>query len=292
MGALIAVVILAGRTLAPLTQVAQALTRVNTARTAFKTINELMKKPKDRDDNDNPLSRPNLKGEIEFKNVTFSYPGAKEPTIRDLSFKISPGDRVAILGKMGSGKSTIARLIAGLYEPDVGSILIDGVDLRQIDQADIRRNIGFMLQETWLFSGTVKENIQMGFVQYSDEHLLNVAKISGVDEFVRHNPAGYDFNLKERGEGLSGGQKQSINLARAILHNPALLILDEPTSSMDTATEKMIIDNLIDWSKDKTLVAITHRNSLVKVATRVIILDRGVIIADDTPDKLLGQKTT
>ena len=193
---------------------------------------------------------------------------------------------------MGSGKSTIARLIAGLYEPDVGSILIDGVDLRQIDQADIRRNIGFMLQETWLFSGTVKENIQMGFVQYSDEHLLNVAKISGVDEFVRHNPAGYDFNLKERGEGLSGGQKQSINLARAILHNPALLILDEPTSSMDTATEKMIIDNLIDWSKDKTLVAITHRNSLVKVATRVIILDRGVIIADDTPDKLLGQKTT
>ena len=151
MGALIAVVILAGRTLAPLTQLAQALTRVNTARTAFKTINELMKKPKDRDDNDNPLSRPNLKGEIEFKNVTFSYPGAKEPTIRDLSFKISPGDRVAMLGKMGSGKSTIARLIAGLYEPDVGSILIDGVDLRQIDQADIRRNIGFMLQETWLF---------------------------------------------------------------------------------------------------------------------------------------------
>ncbi len=292
MGALIAVVILAGRTLAPLTQLAQALTRVNTARTAFKTINELMKKPKDRDDNDNPLSRPNLKGEIEFKNVTFSYPGAKEPTIRDLSFKISPGDRVAMLGKMGSGKSTIARLIAGLYEPDVGSILIDGVDLRQIDQADIRRNIGFMLQETWLFSGTVKENIQMGFVQYSDEHLLNVAKISGVDEFVRHNPAGYDFMLKERGEGLSGGQKQSINLARAILHNPALLILDEPTSSMDTATEKMIIDNLINWSEDKTLVAITHRNSLVKVATRVIILDKGVIIADDTPDKLLGQKTT
>ena len=132
----------------------------------------------------------------------------------------------------------------------------------------------------------------MGFVQYSDEHLLNVAKISGVDEFVRHNPAGYDFMLKERGEGLSGGQKQSINLARAILHNPALLILDEPTSSMDTATEKMIIDNLINWSEDKTLVAITHRNSLVKVATRVIILDKGVIIADDTPDKLLGQKTT
>ncbi len=292
MGALIAVVILAGRTLAPLTQLANALTRVNSARTSFKAINELMKRPKDRDDNDNPLSRPNLTGEIEFKNVTFSYPGAKEPTLRDLSFKIKSGEKVAILGKMGSGKSTIARLIAGLYEPDVGSILIDGVDLRQIDQADIRRNVGFMLQDTWLFSGSIKENIQMGFVQYSDEHLLNVSKISGVDEFVRHNPAGYDFQLKERGEGLSGGQKQSINLARAILHDPSLLILDEPTSSMDSATEKIVIENLMEWSINKTLVAITHRNSLVKVATRVIIIERGVIIADDSPEKLTSQKST
>ena len=184
MGALIAVVILAGRTLAPLSQLANALTRVNSARTAFKTINNLMKKPKDREDDENPLSRPNLKGNIEFKNVTFSYPGANEPMIRDLSFKINSGERVAILGKMGSGKSTIARLLSGLYEPDVGSILIDGVDLRQIDQADIRRNLGFMLQDTWLFTGSVKENIQMGFVQYSDEHILEISKISGVDEFV------------------------------------------------------------------------------------------------------------
>ena len=180
MGALIACVILAGRTLAPLSQLANALTRVNSARTAYRTINGLMKKPRDREEEDNPLSRPNLNGEIEFKNVTFSYPGANAPALKDLSFKINPGEKVAILGKMGSGKSTIARLLAGLYEPDVGSILIDGVDLRQIDQSDIRRNIGFMLQDTWLFSGSVKENIQMGFVQYSDEHILNVSKISGV----------------------------------------------------------------------------------------------------------------
>ena len=125
------------------------------------------------------------------------------------------------------------------------------MDLRQIDQADIRRNLGFMLQETWLFSGSVKENIQMGYVQYSDEHILEISKISGVDEFIRQNPAGYDFPLKERGEGLSGGQKQSINLARAILHNPSLLILDEPTSSMDTATEKIVLDKLVEWSKEK-----------------------------------------
>ena len=288
MGALIAVVILAGRTLAPLSQLANALTRVNSARTAYRSINDLMKKPKDGGNIENPLSRPNLKGEVEFKNVTFTYPGGNEPTLKDLSFKIMQGEKVAILGKMGSGKSTIARLLAGLYEPDVGSILIDGVDIRQIDGADLRRNVGFMLQDTWLFSGSVKENIQMGFVQYSDEHILETARLAGVDDFVRQNPAGYDFQLKERGEGLSGGQRQSINLARAILHHPALLILDEPTSSMDTATEKMVLDNLNVWMDDKTLIAITHRNTLVKLASRVLVIDRGVLVADDTPEELMG----
>ena len=288
MGALIAVVILCGRTLAPLSQLANALTRVNSARTAYKSINELMKKRKDGGNMENPLSRPTLSGEVEFKNVSFTYPGANEPTLRDLSFQIKPGEKVAILGKMGSGKSTVARLLAGLYEPDVGSILIDGVDIRQIDSADLRRNVGFMLQETWLFSGSVKENIQMGFVQYSDEHILEIARLAGVDEFVRQNPSGYDFQLKERGEGLSGGQRQSINLARAILHQPSLLILDEPTSSMDTATEKIVLDNLSSWMQEKTLIAITHRNTLVKLASRVLVIDRGVLVADDTPEKLMG----
>ena len=288
MGALIAVVILCGRTLAPLSQLANALTRVNSARTAYKSINELMKKRKDGGNMENPLSRPTLSGEVEFKNVSFTYPGANEPTLRDLSFQIKPGEKVAILGKMGSGKSTVARLLAGLYEPDVGSILIDGVDIRQIDSADLRRNVGFMLQETWLFSGSVKENIQMGFVQYSDEHILEIARLAGVDEFVRQNPSGYDFQLKERGEGLSGGQRQSINLARAILHQPSLLILDEPTSSMDTATEKIVLDNLSSWMEERTLIAITHRNTLVKLASRVLVIDRGVLVADDTPEKLMG----
>ena len=290
MGALIAAVILSGRTLAPLTQLANALTRVNSARTAFRTINELMKKPKDRNEEDNPLSRPNLKGEIEFKNVTFTYPGTKEPALRDLSFKIGAGEKVAVLGRMGSGKSTIARLLSGLYEPDVGSILFDGVDLRQIDQADIRRNVGSMLQESWLFSGSVKENIQLGFVQYDDEHILKIAKIAGVDDFVSQNPAGYDLKLKERGEGLSGGQKQSINLARSILHEPSLLILDEPTSSMDAATEKIVLDNMNDWLGEKTLIAITHRNTLMRLVSRVMVIDKGILVADDTPEKFMNSK--
>ena len=289
MGALIATVILAGRTLAPLTQLATALTRVTTSRTAYRTIDELMQRPTDKANTDSPLSRPNLSGEIEFKNVNFTYPGAHQITIKDLSFKVASGQKVAIVGKMGSGKSTIARLLAGLYEPDSGSILIDGVDLRQIDPADIRRNIGFMLQETWLFSGSIKENIQMGFNEYNDEQLLNISRISGVDEFVRQNPRGYDFQLKERGEGLSGGQRQSINLARALLHNPSTLILDEPTSSMDSATEKMVLDNLSLWINEKTLIAITHRNSLVRLAERVLVIDQGVLVADDSPEKLMNQ---
>jgi ATP-binding cassette subfamily C protein LapB len=292
MGALIATVILAGRTLAPLTQLANALTRVNSSRAAFRNINELMNKPRDKSSTDSPLSRPILNGRIEFKNVSFRYPKAAEITIKDLSFIVEPGEKVAILGKMGSGKSTIARLLCGLYQPDSGSILIDGVDIRQIDPADIRRNVGFMLQETWLFSGSIKENIQMGFAEYADEHILKVAKLSGVDEFVRGNPSGYDFKLRERGEGLSGGQRQSINLARALLHTPATLILDEPTSSMDSATEKLVLDNLIEWMGDRTLIAITHRNTLVRLATRVLVIDQGTLVADEAPEKLMGPRPT
>jgi ATP-binding cassette subfamily C protein LapB len=286
MGSLIATVILAGRTLAPLSQLANALTRLNSARTAFKTINDLMSKPVDRGENDNLLSRPILEGDIEFRNVSFRYPGATSNTITDLNFVIKKGEKVIIMGKMGSGKSTIARLLTGLYEPDEGSILIDGVDIRQIDRADFRRNVGFMLQDTWLFSGSIKENIQMGFIEYTDDKILEIAKISGVDEFVRQNPAGFDFQLKERGEGLSGGQRQSINLARALLHSPNTLILDEPTSSMDAATEKMVLTNLSENLDGKTLVAISHRNSLVRLASRVLIIDGGVLIADDSPEKL------
>ena len=190
---------------------------------------------------------------------------------------------------MGSGKSTLARLLSGLIEPEEGAILIDGVDLRQIDPSDVRRNIGIMLQETWLFSGSVKENLQMGFYEYDDTHILNIAKVSGVDDFVSSHPQGYDLELKERGEGLSGGQRQSINLARALLHEPSLLILDEPTSSMDTGTEKGVIARLKQWSGDRTVIMVTHRNTLLELADRVLVIDQGQVIADTTPERLRAQ---
>ena len=288
MGAMIAAVILGGRTLAPLSQLASALSRTNGAREAYRALSAVMS-PADVGQTYARLSRPHLEGNVELKGVSYTFPGANSPILKNLSLQIPAGQKVAILGRMGSGKSTMSRLISGLIEPSEGAVLIDGVDLRQIDKSDVRRNIGVMLQETWLFSGSVKENLQMGFFEYDDAHILKICKVSGVDDFVAEHPQGYDMELRERGEGLSGGQRQSINLARALLHSPNLLILDEPTSSMDTATEKAVIDRLKDWAEERTLIMITHRNTLLELADRVLVIDQGQIVADTTPDKLRSQ---
>ena len=290
MGAMIAAVILGGRTLAPLSQLASAMSRANGAREAYRSLSAVMNPAEGEVEEVRArLSRPHLAGNVELKGVSYTFPGANSPILKDLSLKIPAGQKVAIVGRMGSGKSTMSRLISGLIEPNEGAVLIDGVDLRQIDKSDVRRNIGVMLQETWLFSGSVKENLQMGFYEYDDAHILNIAKVSGVDDFVASHPQGYDMELRERGEGLSGGQRQSINLARALLHDPNLLILDEPTSSMDTATENAVIGRLKHWAGDRTLIMVTHRNTLLELADRVLVMDQGTVVADTTPDKLRAQ---
>ena len=286
MGGLIAAVILGGRALAPLGQVASALSRANSARQAFRSIDKLMNRTDGVSDSDQRLSRPVLKGDIEFVNVSYNFPGAKNPLIKDLSIKIPAGQKVAVLGRMGSGKSTFAKLCAGLIQPTSGSILLDGIDLRQIDKSDLQRNLGVMLQETWLFSGTVRENIQLGYYEYDDAHLLKVCQLSGTDDFIKGNPAGYDLKIKERGVGLSGGQRQSINLSRALLHEPNILVLDEPTSSMDSSTEAAILQRLGDYLTDRTMVAVTHRNTLLNLVSRVLVMDKGNIILDSPPNEL------
>ena len=187
---------------------------------------------------------------------------------------------------MGSGKSTLSMLIARMIEPTSGAILIDGIDVRQIDPADIRKNIGVMLQDSWLFSGSIRENIQMGFNEYEDEHILNICKVSGVDDFVGSHPEGYDLEIKERGIGLSGGQKQTINLARSLIHKPEILLSDEPTSSMDQATEQKVITSLHDFCKEKTMLIVTHRNPILAMADRVFVMESGQIITDQTPEQL------
>ena len=285
-GALIGAVILGGRTMGPLSQLANTLSRVNGAITAYKNLAKLIGNKFNSASDLSPISRPSLNGEIEFKNVSYTFAGAGQPTLTNISFKIPAGQKVALVGKMGSGKSTLSKLVAGMIEPTSGAILIDGVDVRQIDKSDVRKNIGIMLQDSWLFSGTVRENIQMGFNEYDDNHVLDICKIAGVDDFVGSHPKGYDLEIKERGIGLSGGQRQTINLARSLLHDPQILLLDEPTSSMDQGTEKKVITALEDFSKSKTMLIVTHRNPILHMVDRVFVLENGQIISDQTPEQL------
>lgn len=285
-GALIGAVILGGRTMGPLSQLANTLSRVNGALTAYRNLSKLIGRKFTTSSNLSPISRPSFKGEVEFKNVTYKFEESKQATINNISFKIPAGQKVALVGKMGSGKSTLSKLIAGILEPSSGAILIDGVDVRQIDSADIRKNIGVMLQDSWLFSGTIRENIQMGYNEYDDDHVLNICKVAGVDDFVGAQPKGYDLEIRERGIGLSGGQKQTINLARSLLHDPRILLLDEPTSSMDQGTEKQVIDSLKTFSEEKTMLVVTHRNPILSIVDRVFVMENGQIIADQTPQQL------
>ena len=285
-GALIGAVILGGRTMAPLSQLANTLSRVNGAITAYKNLALLIGNKHSMYSPIAPISRSSLKGEIEFKNVSYHFDGSSQPTIDNLSFKIPAGQKVALVGKMGSGKSTLSKLIAGILEPTSGAILIDGIDVRQIDPADIRKNVGVMLQDSWLFSGTIRENIQMGFNEYDDEHVLKICKVAGVDDFVGSHPKGYELEIRERGVGLSGGQRQTINLARSLLHDPKIILLDEPTSSMDQGTEKKVIENLQEYSFDKTMLIVTHRNPILSIVDRVFVIESGKIMTDETPEKL------
>lgn len=288
MGALIASVMLTGRCLAPLAQIAQTLTRLNQARTSYKSLNALMKSESERPVGQSWLSRPHLDGDITFDDVHFAYPDALVDTLKGLSFHIKKGERVAILGKIGCGKSTIARLMLGLYQPKAGSVLIDGTDIRQIDPGDLRRNIGSVLQDVWLFSGTIRDNISIGTMRPNDSDILEAAKIAGVHTFAANHPSGYDMVLAERGEGLSGGQRQAITLARALMGRPPILLMDEPTSSMDVQNEAEVIARLKADIKDRTFVVITHRTSILELVDRVIVVDQGKVVADG-PKSILNQ---
>jgi len=288
MGALIASVILTGRTLAPLAQLAQTLTRLNQARTSFRALDTLMRADRERPQGQSWLARPVLSGAIRFDTVSLSYPDAATETLRGVSFDIAPGEKVAILGRIGCGKSTIARMILGLYRPTAGMVLMDGTDLRQIDPADLRRNIGAVLQDSWLFSGTLRDNIAVGGVRPSDAAVLAAARVAGVDDFVARHPQGYDMRLAERGEGLSGGQRQAICVARALVGAPPVLVLDEPTASMDSQTEADLIRRLKPEITNRTLVVITHRPSLLDLVDRVIVIEGGRVVADG-PKSILSR---
>lgn len=288
MGALIAAVILTGRALTPLAQLAQTLVRTTQARTAYRSIDELMRSASERPAGQRFMARKRLKGEVSFRDVVFSYPDATQPALDSASFDIAAGERVAILGPIGSGKSTIARLLLGLYQPDRGSVSIDGTDIRQIDPGDVRRNCGTLLQDVWLFSGSLRENITIGQPQANDAEVLDAGELAGVSDFAMKHAHGYDLTVAERGEGLSGGQRQAIGLARALLGSPPILLLDEPTSAMDVASEAALIARLKPAIRGKTVLMVTHRKSLLELVDRVIVVQSGKVVADGPKATVLG----
>lgn len=286
-GGLIACSILAGRAMAPLGQVAAVLTRYHQARTSLETLNGIMQLPTERPADRIFVHRPTIKGAIEFKSVSFCYPGQKLPALADVSFRIAPGERVGLIGRIGSGKSTIEKLVLGLYEPDTGSVLIDGIDVRQLDPADLRRNIGCVPQDIVLFQGSIRENITLGAPFVEDAAVLRAASVAGVEDFVSRHPAGYDLNVGERGEMLSGGQRQSVAIARALLLDPPILVLDEPTSAMDNGAENRFVQRVGRELVGRTLLLVTHRASLLVLVERLIVMDGGRIVADGPKEKVL-----
>jgi ATP-binding cassette subfamily C protein LapB len=290
MGGLIACSILAGRTVAPLGTIAQLLTRINAAQTAYRQINRMMEQPAEGPGGEG-LRLQNLKGGLEFRDVDFRYPGAAELALSGVSFRVAPGEHVALIGPIGSGKSTIARLLIGLYPPESGLVLIDGTDIRQLTTKSLRAKVGALFQDNVLLTGTIRENIMLGRDDVDDDELLRASQVSMAHEFISRMPNGYDLKLADRGDGLSGGQKQSIALARALVGKPPIIILDEPTSSVDQETEARLMMNLRNEFAGRTLILITHRPSLLALVDRVIVMTQGRIALDGTPDAVSPRVT-
>lgn len=286
-GGLVASTILAGRAMAPLGQIAGIMTRYHQARVSLSALDQMMHTPVERPEGRNFLKRSEIKGQIEFRNVTFSYPDQETPALDDVSFRIEAGEKVGLIGRIGSGKSSIQRLVLGLYDPDQGAVMVDGTDVRQIDPADLRRSIGSVPQDVYLFFGSVKDNIAIGAPFTDDDTVRRAARITGVEEFVNRHPMGYDMPVGERGQIISGGQRQSIAIARALLRDPPILLLDEPTSAMDNTTESRFKERLSATLEDRTLLLVTHRGSMLSLVDRLIVVDGGKIVADGPKQDVL-----
>jgi len=280
MGAIIAASMLAGRAMAPFGQVAGLLLQYHSARSGLASVDTHMKQQPERSEESAYLHRSGFQGTIEFKNVSFTYPGQQQAVLNKVSFKIHAGEKVAFIGRVGSGKSTIQRLILGLHQPSEGAILIDGIDARQIDPAELRRAAGFVSQDVSLFYGTLKENIALGAPFADDQDILAAADIAGVTEFANRHPKGFDMAIGERGESLSGGQRQAVGIARAVLNDSPMLLLDEPSSAMDHQSEDALKSRLRRFATGKTMILVTHRTSLLELIDRLIVIDNGQIVAD------------
>jgi ATP-binding cassette subfamily C protein LapB len=289
MGALVASSMLAGRVLSPISGLAAVISRASQTFVSLKALNRVMALERERPPERTYVARRIDRGDIQFENVTFKYPFAAINALEKVSFKIAPGERVGIIGRVGSGKTTIGRLLTNFYEPSDGRVFIDDVDIRQYDPADLRSGVGFVLQDTDLFFGKLRDNIALGKPAASDEEILAAARLSGVESFIAGHPLGYDMPISEGGRSLSGGQKQAIGLARALIRRPKILFLDEPTAHFDVRSEAEFLERLkVLAAQNLTLLISTHRLSLLSFVDRLLLFDKGRLVADGPRDKVIA----
>jgi ATP-binding cassette subfamily C protein LapB len=288
MGGLIACNILVGRAMSPLGAVAAMLTRLQQSRIALKSLDLLMQIPSERQSDSNPVRHEELTSSICFENVIFQYPGSETQALKELNLTIRPGEKVGIIGRVGSGKSTLGRLILGLYQPQQGMIKVGDIDIRQLDVADLRRKIGYTAQDGCLFYGSVRDNIALGNPFADDRAIIKAAQDAGAFEFIKNHPSGFGLQVGEGGRCLSGGQRQAVSIARTLLQQPDILVMDEPTNSMDNATESAFRQRLSRQSGNRTLVMITHRSSMLELVDRLIVLENGRIVADGPKQQVLS----
>lgn len=288
MGGLIAAYLISSRAMAPISQTAALLMQYHQASAALEGLNRVMELPVERPRESQFLNRPGFQGAIEFRDVSFAYPEQPQQALQQVSLRIQPGEHVAVLGRVGSGKSTLAKLVLGLYQPDSGAVLVDGIDVRQLDPAELRRAIGYVDQEITLFYGSLRENLLASDPLAGDEAILRAVRIGGIEDLINRHPRGIDMQVGERGACLSGGQKQSVGIARAVLREPAILLLDEPSSAMDNATEQAMKSRLGGFIQGRTTVLVTHRTSLLELVDRIIVMDQGRVVADGPKDTVIN----
>lgn len=287
MGGLIATVMLSQRAIGPMSQFASLTSSYQQTKTALESLNGLMEKEIERPLGKRFIQHPIFKGAIEFNNVSFTYPNDSKPALNNVSFKIAPGEKVGIIGRIGSGKSTVEKLILGFYKPTSGSILIDGIDITQLDPAELRHNINYVPQEVTLFSGDVRENIAYKAPYIEDDLVIKAAKLAGVDDFIKTHPSGYSLHINEGGGSLSGGQRQSIGVARALLTPAPIYLFDEPTNAMDSSTEQTMIQRLKQNTLQNTTILVTHKMSILQLVDRLIVMDSGKVVADGAKETVL-----
>jgi len=289
MGGIIASVMLTGRAISPIAKLAGLMTRSNQTISALRQLTSLMEQEGEFEDKAHLASRTKLSGNICAENIGFKYPEGDSEALQKMSINIEQGEKIAIVGRNGSGKTTLAKLLLGLYQTTSGNIRFDGLNHQQIHPSDLRQNFGYLPQDITLFHGTIRDNILFGTRQVTEYQLIRAVQLSGVNSFTDHETQGLDRQVGENGIALSRGQRQSIALARAILNSPQILLLDEPTASLDARAEKQFIKSITATAKERTLLLITHKMELLHLVDRIIVLEKGKLVIDGPKDAVLQQ---